>query len=445
MEFINREKELEFLNEQKEKDQSLALLYGRRRVGKTELIKKFIENKDAYYFLADTSSKLDQIRSFSAGLGSYLNDQFLKNQQLTSWDAVFSYLSKLNREAIIIIDEFPYLIKEDKSITSVIQKHWDISLKSKSIMLILCGSSISTMENQVLGVKSPLYGRRTGDWFVKPLKFREVIKFFPSLSLEDVARVYGIFGGIPFYLKEWDEKIKFKEQLKNIIKRGSIFYNEPYFLVKEELSDPSNYFAVLKAIASGERSLGKISSVSGIEIKSIGKYLSVLENLHFVDREVSVTESNLKKRGLYKLSDPFLRFWFRYIFPNKNAIELGNEEAVVNMILNDYDNFMGFVFEDIAKEIIQDKFSFLEKIGRYWNGQTEIDCVGISKNEIIFAEFKWSKLSRIDAEKIYVNLVNKSESIKTRGKLKKYVIVCRKAEKKVYENFSVFDLDDFLS
>lgn len=442
--FINREKELDFLNEQYKRSASLAIIYGRRRVGKSELIKKFISDQNAYYFLADTTSRLDQIRSFIAGLGNYLDDEFLKTQQLTSWDAVFSYLSKLDKKVILVLDEFPYLIKEDKSIVSVMQKHWDLSLKNKKIMLILCGSSISTMENKVLGVKSPLYGRRTGDWFLKPLKFRDVSKFFPSLHAEEIAKIYGLFGGVPFYLKEWNEKIKFDVQLKNIIKKGSIFYNEPYFLVKEELSDPSNYFAVLKSIAAGECNLGKIASSSGVEMKSISKYLSVLENLHFIEREVPVTENNLRKRGLYKLSDHFLRFWFRFIFPNKNIIELNHEDLAVENIMHNYDDFMGSVFEDIAKEFLAEKFKSLEKIGRYWDGETEIDCIGISKSELIFAEFKWSRLSASELKKIYSQLLLKSKNIKTKNKIRKYVIISRKAEKKDFDDFQVFDFDDFM-
>lgn len=441
--FVDRERELQFLEEQvAQKEGKFIILYGRRRVGKTELLNRFLRNKNAFYFLADTSSRFDQIRSFTKLLAKHLKDDFLLKQPLGSWDAVFSYLSKLNKQLIIAIDEFPYLVREDASLQSIIQKYWDLRLRKNNFTLILSGSSVSFMENQVLSIKSPLYGRRTGDWHLKPLRFKDMKGFYPNLSNEEMARVYALFGGIPFYLNRWDSEIPFEKQLIKIIRKGTVFYNEPYFLVKEELSDPSNYFAVLKAIAKGERTLGKICAESGIETNSITKYLSVLENLNFVEREVRVTDSSLRKRGLYKISDPFLRFWFRYIFPNKTALEQGRERELTKEILRDLNNFMGIVFEDIAKELLYENFPEIQKLGRWWDKEIEIDGIGTTNKEMIFAEFKWSSLSKKNIEQIYHQLLEKSSHIRTTKK-KRYVVICKKAETKAFSEVKVFDLEDF--
>lgn len=441
--FINREAEIKFLEDKfVAKGGKFIIFYGRRRVGKTELITHFLKGKEAVYFLADTSSRLDQIRSFTRLLADYLKDDFLRSQPLTGWDMVFSYLSALDRKLIIVLDEYPCLVREDHSLSSIIQKHWDLSLRKKDCTLVLLGSSISFMENQVLGSQSPLYGRRTGDWHVTSLGFKNVKKFYPDLSNEEVAKVYSILGGIPFYLNEWNPEIPFGEHLRRIIRKGSLFYNEPYFLMKEELSDPSNYFAVLKAIAKGERTLGKICSESGIESRSITKYLLVLERLRFVEREVPITENSLRKRGLYRISDPFLRFWFHYIFPNKNSLEQGKEDLVAAEILADFNRFMGPAFEDIARELLLEKFPHLQKLGRWWKDETEIDGVGIAKEEILFAEYKWSSLCKEELVQIYHALREKSGQLRTTKK-KRYAIVCKKAAAKTFAEFEVFDLDDF--
>jgi AAA+ ATPase superfamily predicted ATPase len=403
--FINRTDELNYLEHlNKSKEARLLILYGRRRIGKTELLKQFSKGKKNLFFSSDLSSEQEQLRQFTEKIFHVTGDSFLQAQTFNSWEALFNYIFDHLPEKVplIIIDEFPYLCISNSALPSILQKIWDEKAKKSNIFLILCGSYMSFMEKKVLGSKSPLYGRRTGQIILPPLKFKDISGFFPDYSLKDTVYCYAVLGGTPAYLQRFDSKKTIEQNIKNeILDKNSLLYSEPRFLLMEELREPSVYFSILKAIAFGKTRLNEIVQETGLKDSyKVNKYISVLRGLHIIRREVPVTEDkpHKSKKGIYLLDDPFFRFWFRYIFPNMSHLEIGDINFVwEEKIKTDLDSFVGFIFEDICIQRLKilnkdNKLPFKAKnIGRWWSRKDEIDIMAFdNKGSFLFCECKWT-------------------------------------------------------
>jgi len=412
MPFINRDQELKMLNEKWQSDiAQFFIIYGKRRVGKTELIKQFIKDKPAIYFLADKRTTADQLLELGQIVGSYFKDEILIKNGFTDWIEVFSYLKTktTDKPLVLAIDEYPYLTENDKSTSSLFQKGWDEYLKNTKIFLILSGSSIAMMESETLNQSAPLFGRRTGQILVDPLNFFQSQKFFPEKNFSEFLNIYAITGGMPAYLKQFEGGGEISDEIKKkIFNKTAFLHNEVEFTLKEELREPKNYLAILRAIAMGKRKLGEIVNEVGLDKATTNKYLSVLINLRLVEREVPITEDKPDKsrRGLYKISDNFFVFWFQYIFPYKSYLEMDNYDYVLEKMFSGLkynDNasssfkiIAAQVYERVAAELLiawQDKIFAFERVGRYWDSNQEIDAVGFSSSEkkIIFGECKWSE------------------------------------------------------
>ena len=416
MQFINRERELSALKKfWQEKNAQLIVIYGKRRVGKTELIKQFIREKPHIYFLAQKINEHENLKLLGEAAGEYFDNDILKRKGFENWKWVFEYLRKNVKErTVFVIDEFPYLAEANKGISSVFQSGWDEYLKNTPVFLILCGSSISMMEDEVLSYKAPLYGRRTGQIFLKPFPFFEAKKFYPNTSFARCLGLYSIAGGNPSYLKIFNPRLSLEANIKrNILQPEAFLYNEVEFILREELREPRNYFAILKAIALGRNKISEIVNETGLPKGILHKYLFILEDIHIIQKEVSVTEKNpLKSRkGIYKLQDQFFKFWFKYILPNKGNIEEGRVDLVLKKIKDDFNLMVSENYENAAKEVINNhksRFFPINKIGRWWDRNEEIDIVALNEeeNKILFGEVKWSnKPVGID---IYNSLKRKS-------------------------------------
>ena len=239
--FIDRTEELEFLEAEYARDSSsLVVIYGRRRVGKTELVVRFATGRPSVYYL---SQKLDiehQVEDFLEKTAEQLRTY---QPKITKWDTAIKFIAQqIEGKPVIIIDEVPYLIEGSSAVMSAFQAAWDLYLKDTNVMLVLLGSSIGMMENEVLGYRSPLYGRRSGQIRVEPLKFRHVRYFFPKKDAEEIVRIYGCLGGVPAYLSKFDQELPFIDNVnKNILHRATFLYDEASFLLKEELREPGNY------------------------------------------------------------------------------------------------------------------------------------------------------------------------------------------------------------
>lgn len=403
--FFNRQGELQRLEERyKEKKAQLLVVYGRRRVGKTELLREFARGKRHLYFLADLSSAKEQLQEMSERVRLLTQDASLAENPFANWRALFAYLRQQARREplIVILDEYQYLQSSNRAMASIIQKAWDEELKDSRLFLVLCGSYVSFMERELLAYKSPIYGRRTGQFYIEPLPFYEAGEFFPKFSFEDKIRAYGVLGGMPAYLLQFDPKATLPQNLNNtFLQTDSFLNNEARFLLLEELKEPRNYFSILKAIAAGNTRTNEIVQASGLDRGVVVKYLDVLQNLRIVKREIPITEAQPEKsrKGIYIIQDRYLKFWFRFVKPNQSYIEEDRQEFLLaQRILPFLDQYLGDVFEQVCAEFLKrlnraSRLPFeIDRIGRYWQSETEIDIVAFDaqREHALVAECKWS-------------------------------------------------------
>ncbi len=431
--FLNREKELEWLKKNYRSIQSsFLIIYGRRRVGKTELIKQFIKNKPHIYFLAGTKTEKENILELQKIMADFLKDEIFKKIKFESFEELFQEFSKKTKEKIIIaIDEFPYLIEGNNAIPSIFQKIWDEILKEKKIMLILCGSSISMMETQVLGYKSPLYGRRTGQWKLEPFKFKNLKLFFKESSFEERLKYYSILDGIPQYLNKIDNKRNAYYNLKNkIFQKGEYLYEEAENLLRQEFREPRNYFTILQAISEGFSKYGEICNRTDLNKSLVSQYLSNLIELHIVKKEYPVTQKKESRNARYYLSDNYFDFWFEFIYPNKSIIEEDRQDRLISSIEKKLKKHYSFVFEEVCKEIIFDIYPSIVKVGKWWYKDNEIDIVAINEEtkKIIFGECKYTE------KKVEIDVL---EKLKRKAKEVKW------ENKKRNEEFIIFSKNGF--
>ncbi|MCL2444261.1 MAG: ATP-binding protein [Treponema sp.] len=400
MTFYGRNTELQKLNEMYNgKKFEFAVIYGRRRVGKTSLIREFIKEKKCIFFAANESTALDNLKSLSKCIGGKSSSPVFNDYE-SAITAIFDSAKK--ERLIFVIDEYPYLAESYNGISSILQILIDHNKDKSKLMLILCGSSMSFMENQVLGYKSPLYGRRTAQFKIYPFSFFESIQFFINLKTIDKAILYGITGGIPEYLNKINAKKDVRQNIIDLFLTPSgHFFEEPSNLIKQELREPSTYNVIIEAIAFGATKLNEIASKSGMESNKCAKYLKSLITLGLIKKEYPYGEK-ISKKSIYKLDDFMFRFWYRFVFPNLSAITAGLGDAVYDNEVKDQLNpYMGFIFEDICvqwffEQAKQNKLPFfIGNIGRWWgtnhatHSQEEIDIMSIRGNEGLFAECKW--------------------------------------------------------
>ncbi len=410
--FYCRENELKRLNARYQKGKfECIVIYGRRRVGKTALINEFCKDKPTVFFSALNATIQENIKSLSKSIALYKNPDVGVAPEYPSFDAAMEEISRLskNERIIFVIDEYPYLAKADPSVSSRLQHLIDHVWSKSNLYLILCGSSMSFMEYQVLGYESPLYGRRTAQFKIEPLTYRETAIFNPSLSNEDNALVYGITGGVPHYINKLDVRESVEEALiENVFERSSYLFEEPENLLKQELREPAVYNSIITSIAEGSSRLNEIATKIGMETGVCSKYLMVLMELGIIKRETPLEEDS-KKRTVYRISDNFFYFWYRFVPQNITAISTGrirrNYEKAVKSQLHDY---MGLIFEKMCREYLlyyaEDLPIELKEVGEWWGTdsatrkQVQIDVVASSavsteggKKEYIIGSCKFKK------------------------------------------------------
>ncbi len=405
MAFVNREAEIQFLLDRTESNQAeLIVVYGRRRIGKTELLKEAFKKRKAIYFVADLGADQDQRRRFSEVIQALYPSPLLQTDPPSQWDSLFRYLFDLGKKEriVLVIDEFPYLCSSGPALPSIVQRIWDEAGKQSKVCLILCGSFVSFMEREILGHKSPLYGRRTGQLLLQSLPLNSLKGFFPGYSAEERISAYAILGGVPAYLIQFSDKISLRQNIeKQILNPTAFLYDEVRFILMEELRDPKLYLSILQSIAFGNTRLNDIVQRTGIERGPVSKYLSVLQDLRLIEREIPTTEKHPEKsrKGIYRLSDNFFRFWFRFVLPQRSRlVESGGRRILEREILPHLDNFIGQVFDKICVEILRYLRGLgrinldYDRAGRWWDGNEEIDLVSTSADIPVFvAECKWSK------------------------------------------------------
>lgn len=402
--FVGRSKELKKLQKLYESDSfEFAVFYGRRRVGKTTLINEFIKDKRAVYYMSVEGTRKENLAGFSKAL---LSDCHGATPQFPDFESLLGYIDQLavtGERMIIAIDEFPYLAASYPAISSMLQSHIDLHWKNSRLFLILCGSSMSFMEEQVLGYKSPLYGRRTAQFKLHPFTFFEARKMLPGFSPEEQAVLYGVTGGIPEYLSRISQTRTMDENILELFfdESGRLF-EEPVNLLKQELREPASYHSIISAIAGGASRINEIATKTGMETSGCSNQIASLTALGIIRRETPVTESVSSRKTIYRLEDSMFLFWYRFVRPNMSGIIQNAGETIYEHVVNpNMSDYMGRVFEDMCQQYlyhpqIYATLPFLPgNIGRWWGTdpvkkrQEEIDLMAIQDNQALLGECKW--------------------------------------------------------
>lgn len=440
LKFINRKDELQFLEERyMHEGLDFIIIYGRRRIGKTELIKNFVKDKPHIYMLCNKAGTGTNITRFKREVAKYLSEPEIATEEL---EEIFSHLvQKTKDKLVVVLDEFSYLVEKDNSTPSVFQAVIDEVLKDKNIMLITCGSSISMMES-LLGYKNPLYGRKTGHMRIDYLKFRYLKEFFPRYTFEENIKAYAILGGVPFYLEKFDPK---KSPLENareqILSKKGQLYEEVDFLLREELREPDVYKSILVAIAHGGSKVGEIASKAGIKASDLDRYLKVLMMLGIVKKEIPVTAKKSKKT-LYTIDDNFFEFNSLFFEPYRSDIEIEEKANLEESLRRNFNSYLGKKFEKLLRnEAIRIMSPFpVSKVGKWWGfyrenelrKELEIDAVALNEEtkEILFCECKWQ--GKVNADKIFEELKKKARYVDWNNNTRKehYAIVAKNFSKR---------------
>lgn len=404
--FLGREAELSALNELYNSDTfQCVIIYGRRRVGKTTLITEFMKNKKGIFFVAQETNTAVSLYDFSERALTALGVQEYQST-FDNWAKAFAFIGEQakTKRLVLVIDEFPYLLHSDRSITSILQNAIDHQLKDTKLFLIICGSQVSFMEKEVLGYSSPIYGRRTAQMRIEPFSFFESKQFFPNYSITEQIEAYSILGGIPLYLQQFDNGETIGSNIKKqILRKYAYLYEEPRNLMKQELREPMNYNSIIEAIADGATTINTISGKSKVINEQCSKYLNTLIQLLIVEKVLPLGEPSSSRKSVYKLRDFFFRFWYQFVFGNISELEAGMVNEVFDEEIEpNLNNYYRHAFEEICHQhfMLQNKTKTLpyrfSKIGRWWGNnpikktQQEIDLYAIGKQGIYLGECKWN-------------------------------------------------------
>ena len=403
--FIGREREMATLNHLYQSDKfEFVVIYGRRRVGKTALINQFIQDKEAIYYMGVESNSKQNLENFSKNIMEYkVNIQV--DTSFLSFQAALEYVFQLaeKERLVLAIDEYPYVARSSESFASTIQLLIDKYKDHSKLMLILCGSSMSYMEDHVLSYKAPLYGRRTAQMKIQPFDFFDTCQYFCNFSDEDRALVYGMVGGTPQYLLQMDDRLTIEENMKNtFLNPNSFLFEEPENLLKQEVREPALYNAIITAIATGSSRVAEISTKVGEQSSVCTNYLKNLMALGLIQKETPYGEKTSRK-SIYSINDNMFRFWYRFIPENNSIIVRGATNLAYKRIEPHLSDYMGKVFEEICKQylwkLLLDGNCPIEfnDLGRWWgtnpstHNQEEIDIMGDKdKNTALFGECKWT-------------------------------------------------------
>ncbi|MDR3296436.1 MAG: ATP-binding protein [Clostridiales Family XIII bacterium] len=423
--FIGRNEELKSLTGYYNSGKyECAVIYGRRRVGKTELITEFVKDKKHIYFTAVEGTYQKNLDMLSKAVFNGLDGGIhVSSPTFADFADCLDHIYNHSQEKlVVIIDEYPYFAQSEQSVSSVLQQYIDHKFQRRDIMFILCGSSMSFMEKQVMGNKSPLYGRRTCQYKLQPFDFKTSMEFHGGFDKREQAVVYAITGGIPKYLLQIDGSKSPKENIvKNFFSPNGLLFEEPNNLLKQELREPAVYNAIITAIATGSSKLNEIATKAHMTTSACSNYLKSLISLNIVRKELPILAKANARNTIYRLNDGMFRFWYKFVYDNVSEISMHQGEAIYTEIEQQISDFMGEAFEDICKqwmwrENFAGRLPFRFKdCGRWWGtnprrrAEQEIDLLAYNRDKTgaIFCECKWTNEKISDG--IIVELIDKSE------------------------------------
>lgn len=395
--FAYREKELAAVrSELAGKTPSLVRVYGRRRLGKTELLRKVCEEQNGIYLLVDDADTPQVLASLALQLAAETDSLAIP---FRSWDDFFGLLRKSHGDRFVVLDEFQRLVENDRQAVTRLQDHWDRHLRSTGPSIVLCGSSVGMMQRLTGGRRGPLFGRLTSDLRLRAFDYEAVRRLYPSLSEPERVLRYAVFGGTPFYHqfsmgRPLDEAIR-----SAFLETTAPLRDEPRSLLQFELKSHTRYNSILFEIGNGTHALADLETKVGVKHGGLGPYLEVLRHdLDLISMQGPVRGK--KKQARYVMADPFFAFYYRFIFSDRPRLELGRVDAVLADILKDLGGHVGLIFEDVVRQAlvrlngreIQGVRLDFEEIGRWWNKSgEELDIVASGPHEIVVGEVKWSE------------------------------------------------------
>ena len=406
-EFIGRKHELKQMDDLwASKTAQFLVLYGRRRVGKTALLVEWIRTSGnrALYWVASSTSTAAQLRSFSQAVYNFAHPSTEAPEHFTyaTWKQAFEEIALLAQQhkLALFIDEFTFLLEVNPGIAGELQNLWDHLLSHSNLFLCLSGSHLGMMKREFLSYQAPLYGRASSQIYLKPFFFGQTKLFFPGYSAVDRVAIYSIFGGVPAYWARIDQTKSVSHNIKSeLLTANNLMQAEPRLLLQDFISDPHNYISILSAIANGAHTLKEIAQVSGLPNGHPAKYISVLSESGFIERRVPVTSKLASREGRYHISDPYLRFYFRFLADRQEQLAFGIQEQGLAEITRHMIDFIGtYTWEEICREWVLRAgaahiLPFLpDTVGSAWNSQAQVDVVGINTMEktIILGECKWT-------------------------------------------------------
>jgi uncharacterized protein len=407
--FIGRGRELKVLDgEWARPGGAFVPVYGRRRVGKSALLLQWLAARRGLYQVGKVAPAELQIRELLEAAASALNEPLLATAAARSWREAFEHLErawKSDARFVIILDEFQWMVQASPELPSVLQELWDRRWKkSPRFMLVLCGSYVGFMEREVLGKKSPLFGRRTAQIHLQPFSWPEASAFHRHWSLQQRAEAYFICGGIPQYLETFEADRSVRANIEaTLLHEFAPLYREPEFLLREELREVEKYHAVLFAIADGNLTQKDIARATGLPERSLHYWLEQLVQLGYVARRHPVTGGAKNRRQVrFVLDDALLRFWFRFVFPHRSAVaRLGPSAAYLELIKPHLESYFGQCFERLCRESLPwlyaaEGVAADAEIGEYWDPTVQIDVVGARTDGVVdLGECKWGKVSSL--------------------------------------------------
>lgn len=391
--FVNREDELELLTSRFESDTAeLLVVYGRRRLGKSALVREAIRDRDdAVYWQATEETADVQLENFvDTASKTFPIVEDIKRD----WETLLRTLGR--QDGIVVLDEFPYLVESDDSLPSKIQRVWDVHLEETSTTLVLVGSSISIMEEKVLSGGSPLYGRRTGAIDLSPLELGDARRFYPESDPDSIVRSWGVFGGTPYYLQALTPSASLAENIQtHILSEHGVLHNEPEFLLRTEfgIQEPRTYYTILRSIATGKRTANEIAGFAGLESNALGSYLSKLRRLRLVERDIPVTaDPQTTRKSRYRLREPLFRFWFNYVYGQRETLVQLGDDAYEQLIEPTFSEYMAEMFERVCQHALPKVVpNTYRGIGYWWHDHHELDVVGLgSDGTLVAGECKYT-------------------------------------------------------
>ena len=409
--FVAREEELSVLQNMFSKNEfQMAVVYGRRRVGKTALLEKLSEGKQTLFFTAREQSSKANLKDFSHKIA----ETFELPPQVSSfntWADALSFVAtsaqNRNEQLLFVFDEFPYAAATDPALPSTLQVAIDHEFLKTNMLMVLCGSNEGFMESEVLGRKSPLYGRRNAQIRLMPFDCFDAAKMLSGVAPEDLVRYYATFGGTPYYLAQIDTSLPYEENAAHLLfSKFGLLYEEPLMLLRQELREPSLYNSILDAVAYGKTKPKQIAESAGMAITSVPKYLKTLETLGIIEKIAPFGEDAHKSRKcIYRMKDPFFAFWYRFVAPNIGAIESGAGAQVAHALLCEQNltTYEDIQFERICEQWLTrlnkcGELGFLAtNFGKWWGNnpaeheEVDIDVIAANKqsSNIAFCECKW--------------------------------------------------------